>query len=283
MATKELTRCNNRWSEAQFNSFIRSTLRKASMRWPPKNEVLTKARVSRGFYLCNSCKKTVPTTVLQENKRVRNVEVNHKIPVSIPGDWDDWGGFIERLFCDSDGLEVVCKDCHKIHTNNLKTLEELWIEVKGFSNYEVSTFGRVRHKENGLRKLVKDKYLRVRMWDFVKKDYVLHSVHRLVAEHFLPNPLNLLEVNHKDGYKYNNYITNLEWASRKDNAKHAAETGLYSSGKDHHNYKGLWITPYGEFATLDEAVKLDNVTRTTIYHRCKDENNTTYSFKKKED
>lgn len=52
-------------------------------------------------------------------------------------------------------------------------------------------------------------------------------VHRLVAATFLENPENLAEVNHIDGNKQNNNVSNLEWCSRRDNALHAARTGLH--------------------------------------------------------
>lgn len=52
------------------------------------------------------------------------------------------------------------------------------------------------------------------------------SVHRLVALHFLPNPYQHPQVNHKDGDKANNHADNLEWCSATFNAQHALETGL---------------------------------------------------------
>lgn len=51
-------------------------------------------------------------------------------------------------------------------------------------------------------------------------------VHRLIAENFIPNPHNLPMVNHKDGNKWNNNISNLEWVTASENAQHAHTQGL---------------------------------------------------------
>lgn len=53
-----------------------------------------------------------------------------------------------------------------------------------------------------------------------------YSVHRIVALHFLPNPYQYKQVNHKDGDKSNNAVSNLEWCSAEYNNNHALETGL---------------------------------------------------------
>lgn len=52
------------------------------------------------------------------------------------------------------------------------------------------------------------------------------SLHRMVAELFIPNPENKPFVNHKDGRKYNCRASNLEWATQSENMKHAWATGL---------------------------------------------------------
>ena len=50
-----------------------------------------------------------------------------------------------------------------------------------------------------------------------------YSAHRLVAIHFIPNPDNLPVVNHKDGNKLNNSVTNLEWVTQSENRQHACD------------------------------------------------------------
>jgi hypothetical protein len=55
------------------------------------------------------------------------------------------------------------------------------------------------------------------------------SVHRIIAETFIPNPLRLPQVNHIDGNKLNNDVKNLEWVTAKQNTNHAQKLGLRSS------------------------------------------------------
>lgn len=117
-----------------------------------------------------------------------------------------------------------------------------WLPVKNYENlYEVSDTGIVRsidrtvlHK-TGMQRLYKGKvisltphkdtrYMMVSLWKNNKGK--AHYVHRLVAQTFLPNPNNLPEVNHIDGNKQNNSVSNLEWVTRKDNVTHAVSTGL---------------------------------------------------------
>jgi hypothetical protein len=62
---------------------------------------------------------------------------------------------------------------------------------------------------------------------------ICRGVHRMVVESFFPylNNSELYEVNHMDGNKLNNNLSNLEWVTRSENLEHARVTGLYKSSK----------------------------------------------------
>lgn len=61
-----------------------------------------------------------------------------------------------------------------------------------------------------------------------------YYIHRLVAQHFLPQPLpHQTQVNHIDGNKENNCVSNLEWACPRENIKHSHETGLSKGRREH--------------------------------------------------
>lgn len=66
-----------------------------------------------------------------------------------------------------------------------------------------------------------------------------YSVHRLVAEAFIPNPLGKPTVNHLDGDKLNNDVTNLEWATYSENVCHAFEHGLSKPKLGEENHRAI--------------------------------------------
>jgi hypothetical protein len=101
---------------------------------------------------------------------------------------------------------------------------EKWMDIKDCPQYEVSNQGDVRNKKTGLilqPHLNKEGgYRRVNIGG--KHRYV----HRLVAESFYDGDPKKLDVNHIDGNKENNTLSNLEWVTRKENIKHAFINGL---------------------------------------------------------
>lgn len=118
---------------------------------------------------------------------------------------------------------------------------EIWVDIHGYERcYQVSDLGRVKSlgrtvTHDGITFFQPERimspwsgttsaYLCVRLYrNGARKKF---SVHRLVAEHFLPAWNEKLEVNHKDGNRYNNAAANLEMCTHQDNMRHAISEGL---------------------------------------------------------
>ncbi len=105
---------------------------------------------------------------------------------------------------------------------------EIWKDIKGWEGvYQISNHGRLRSfkKEPGGRilsiKNAKGDYLAVILQNKTRKRHV--RIHVLVAEAFIPRPPDKKEVNHKDGNKQNNKVSNLEWVTPSENVRHAVK------------------------------------------------------------
>ena len=126
-------------------------------------------------------------------------------------------------------------------------MNEIWKDIKGFEGrYQVSTLGRIKSLPRKVNNhtgelMIKEKilkqrhdfkgYLRIDLRDNDGKRRYL-GVHRLVAETFIPNLDNKPQVNHIDGIKDHNEVSNLEWVTNGENQLHAFRIGLnYVSGK----------------------------------------------------
>ncbi len=116
-------------------------------------------------------------------------------------------------------------------------MNEEWRPVKGYEGlYEVSDLGRVRSLNwcgsGTMKVLVLGSHSAGYKQIYLHKDgnKKPHSVHRLVAESFLPNPKNLPQVNHKDLNKTNNCVENLEWCTASQNAIHYRRNSIIAVG-----------------------------------------------------
>ena len=115
------TRNAGTMTESAFWSFIRSALRQKSRWWKPITQCKQQARRpykgpnkrQKFEYLCASCNKYHPD---------KKINVDHIIPAGSLNNANDLPGFVERLFCEIDNLQVLCEACHDIKTKNDKLL-----------------------------------------------------------------------------------------------------------------------------------------------------------------
>ena len=110
------------------------------------------------------------------------------------------------------------------------------------NQYEISSLGRIRNIKTGniLKPFISNNgYARISVNDprTPKKKNINLSIHRLVAEAFLPNTYNKPEVNHINGNKLDNSVGNLEWITYSDNRQHAYDTFLDPRGDERPNAK----------------------------------------------
>ena len=116
-----------------------------------------------------------------------------------------------------------------------------WKKIERNENYSISENGDVRNDRKGtIKKPFVNKvngYLTVDLWKDNKSTKV--PIHRLLAETFIPNPNNLPCVDHKDGNRQNNSLSNLRWASYSDNNSRFGTRGVRSERIRVTHYKEL--------------------------------------------
>lgn len=152
-------------------------------------------------------------------------------------------------------------------------MEEIWKPVVGYEDlYEVSNLGKVRSIDRiivnnlGISKSLKGKILKE---SIERKGYVTivlcrhnsikrKSIHRLVAQAFLPNPFNYPQVNHKNEIKSDNRVENLEWCTCSYNVQYGSREGKQGKARSRKVYRykpnGNLIDTYS--STTDAGKKL---------------------------
>jgi hypothetical protein len=135
-----------------------------------------------------------------------------------------------------------------------------WRSLKGVvangDYYEVSDTGLVRNTISNkyLKPRTKREYPQVVLcFEGGRRDY---NIHRLVALTFLPTKAHGLQVNHIDGNKANNKITNLEWVTPRENTAHAFASGLRSEARHAENMKKAHAKPVTQYDLLGNVLNV---------------------------
>lgn len=145
-----------------------------------------------------------------------------------------------------------------------ETINEEWATILEFPNYMISTFGRVFNA----------KFKRFFKPAFNSTGYKIVSlcgngkcltktIHRLVAEAFIPFRDGAFDVNHIDGDRANNYVWNLEWCTQSENIQHAYNIGQ----KFPPHPRAIRIIEIGEeFQSITACAKHINAFRENVRH-----------------
>lgn len=165
-------------------------------------------------------------------------------------------------------------------------MQEIWKDIKDYEGlYQVSNLGRVKSiKRNIILKpgFTKKNYSYVILY----KSNIATSkrIHRLVAENFISNPYNKPQVNHKDGNKLNNCVSNLEWVTNSENQQHAFANRLQTN-VGNNNPKCRKINQYdldGNFIkswnSFYEITKTLGYSRSSIWRCCSKKYNKSHNF-----
>lgn len=146
----------------------------------------------------------------------------------------------------------------------MSTNVELWEIVPNFENYEVSSLGRVRNRKTG--RIIKQSlneygYCLVDLHDNGTSKHF--KVHRLIAGAFITNVNNKPQVNHIDGNKANNMVSNLEWVDQSENVKHCYSR-VRKKGSPPKQKPVVCVETGKIYDSISEAARCFGVTRRSI-------------------
>lgn len=135
-----------------------------------------------------------------------------------------------------------------------------------FPSYYISNFGNIKHDNNFLKKCIHSNgYEQVNIR--IGNKYVTKLIHRFVAVAFIPNPDNKPCVDHIDGNKRNNYVSNLRWVTPVENANNIITKKRSIENRKSHNEKKI-VAISGEinvyFNSIIEASIILGVDRNSI-------------------
>jgi hypothetical protein len=163
---------------------------------------------------------------------------------------------------------------------------EIWKDIEGYEGiYQVSNLGRVRSldytvtKKDGTVQTYKGKvfsmtlnttgypYVSFRMGSSKRKSL---TVHRLVAQAFIPNPNNLPEVNHRNEDKTDNRVENIEWCDRKYNMQYGTRNDRQKEKIERHSVDQL--DKYGNllntYPSIKEAARIVGIRHPECITKC---------------
>lgn len=156
----------------------------------------------------------------------------------------------------------------------MENQKEIWKDIEGYEGYyQISNLGKIKSLERwvnnrfGTLSKRKERILKSKRNKSSRYAYIMLCInnniktctlHRLLAQHFIPNPHNYPIINHKDHNSFNNSLDNLEWTTQSQNVRHAYEAGRCEKLKKknsellkiRHQNKDLTLKNYRNHATI---------------------------------
>lgn len=243
--------------------------------------------------LCNCASKETREAWLQVKEAIKSIDpimAEKMVPEcqyrNFCPEWMNCCGYINSVKYQLERVRYLRTD-----------YDDQWTPIKGYEGiYEISRFGIIRSVARKIKigdnifKEVPTKeisifpnkkrrnYCYVHLYKDNKEECKL--VHRLVAETFIPNPDNKPEVNHIDGNKFNNQVSNLEWVTSKENKRHAWDNKLCTA--DHKKVKIRCIQNNIIYNSVIECSKALNMDVRGIFRQLKGEINNVkgYTFER---
>lgn len=174
---------------------------------------------------------------------------------------------------------------------------EIWKDVEDYEDsYQISNLGRIRSKDRyrkvcgGSQRFIKGKIIKPTKCrnGYLEASFARNQerrvflLHRLVAKHFIPNPDNLPEVNHKDEDISNCRVDNLEWCTSKYNANYGTRTERCLKNNPQ-NKPVIQMMPDGTeinlYKTIADAAKMMGITDSPIIRVCKGKQKTACGYR----
>ena len=175
-----------------------------------------------------------------------------------------------------ENVKLAYASLMKFYPLTLNDLDgEQWCDINGYEGiYQISNYGRVKSFQKGSVRILKpvyDVYGYLRAVLSSNGSKRLLTIHRLVAKAFLPNPSCKPQVNHCDGHKLNNHVSNLEWVTAAENVQHSFYIGLQTitQGEDHFlakltNTQAVYIRENPDRLTLSELATMFGLSKSAV-------------------
>lgn len=112
--------------DKKLKNFVIGLLRRGSYKWSPRNSAKKKCKVKVGEYSTGRAKYGYRCEHCKEVFMSKEVKMDHIDPVICPvKGWQGFDTYIERLFCDEDGIQYLCSNCHDKKTAEEREIRKL--------------------------------------------------------------------------------------------------------------------------------------------------------------